>query len=128
MTLFETPWDFDHKKIFNNMIIEYSDVQEIVQGGPEIGKLSIDNKIFEEKLFGGPCLNLGEFIYLPVYVRKFLNRGFQLCRINLFSRKLDILTSFEDLIYLDRIENNKIYYYIDLEKNKLKNCALPGKS
>ncbi|WP_065217802.1 MULTISPECIES: hypothetical protein [Butyricimonas] len=128
MTLFETPWDFDYKKIFNDRIIEYSDVQEIVQGGPEIGKFSIDNKTFKEKLFGGPCLNHGEFIYLPIYVRKFLNRGFQLCRINLSSRELDILTPFENLIYLDRIEDNKIYYYIDLEKTKLKIYTLPGKS
>lgn len=124
MTLVETPWDFNHKKIFNDRIIEYSDIQEIVQGGPEIGKLSIDNKTFEKKLFGGPCLNQGEFIYLPIYVKKFLNRGFQLCRINLFSRKLYILTQFEDLVYLDMIEDNKIYYYIDLEKTKLKICTL----
>ncbi|WP_294142924.1 hypothetical protein [uncultured Sanguibacteroides sp.] len=120
----ETPWDFLIEKNIDDFMIRYSDLKEIVQGGPIIGRLSINDKPILKYLFGGPCLNWDTYIYVPLFTKEIFKRGFCLCRINLLTREIGFLSKMEDLIYLDRIEGNKIYYYLDINRTKQQNCDI----
>ena len=118
----ETPWDFDPEKIVNDFVIKYTELREIVQGGPLVGKLSVNNIIISTYLFGGPYLYKDKYLYVPIFMKKVFRRGFVLARVYLNLPKIDFLSKIEDLIYLDRIENNRIFYYADINKTMLRYC------
>lgn len=81
MNKFEDPIQFDIKKKIGDIEIVYSDLMEFSQGGPEVGKISINGNMVNGR-FGGPALAKADYVYLPAYVTKFLGTGFKLARIN----------------------------------------------
>lgn len=116
MKNFNDPTQFNAITIFDDIEVQYSDLMELNQGGPEIGILQINSKKIFPYRFGGPCLYCKGFVFAPVYVRKILKSGFKLARINVQTLEVDILGKIKDLIFLEKIENNKIYYFQDINK------------
>lgn len=116
MKKFENPIQFDIKKKINDVEVVYTDLMEVSQGGPEIGTILIGGEPVTSYRFGGPCLHKGDYIYAPAYIKKLLKAGFRLSRINMKNRKVKLLGELKDLIFLDKIEGNRIYYYEDLDK------------
>ncbi|SRR5690606_4114809 len=115
MNRFEDPIQFDIKKKIGDVEIAYSDLMEISQGGPEVGSLSINGKIVEGR-YGGPSICKDEYVYVPAHIKKFLGTGFKLARINAATLEVEYLTKTKDLIFLDRIEGNRIYFFEDISK------------
>src|SRR5690554_584173 len=116
MENFENPIQFLIKKKFKNVEIMYYELMEISQGGPEVGNLSINGKIVKG-LYGGPAIYHGEYIFAPAYVKKLLGVGFKLARINIHTQKVEYLSNIKNLIYLDKIDKNRIYFFEDLNRN-----------
>lgn len=115
MNRFEDPIQFDIKKKIGDIEIIYSDLMEISQGGPEVGNLIINGKVVEGR-YGGPAICKDEYIYVPVYVKKFLGMGFKLARINANTLKVERLGKIKDLIFLEKIEGNQVYFFEDMSK------------
>lgn len=116
MNSFEDPINFEKKRKIENTEISYHELTEISQGGPEVGKVSINGIMIEGFLFGGPLISKNEFIYLPVYVKKFLDSSFKLAKINIENLTVKIFGKSRDLIFIDHINDNKIYFYEDINK------------
>jgi hypothetical protein len=117
----ENPVNFDIKKEYKKHSISYFNLREIVQGGPEVGNLMIDNTpISSNYRFGGPMLFYKNFIYVPLFVKKFCKAGFVLSKVNIETHKIDFISSIENIIFLDIVdeENKKIYYFKDLYEEK----------
>ena len=116
---FETTTDFPIKKIINsNILIEYSNLREIVQGGPEIGNLSINGNKLSNDFFGGPYLFDENYLYIPKYIKRFFNTGFVVCKIKFEDLKTEIISQQRNLFYLHKLEDNRICYYEDVSKNR----------
>jgi hypothetical protein len=120
----ETPWNFLIEKRCGSYRLKYSSLFEICQGGPEVGKLSINNKLLNEYLFGGPIICNGNFLILPLFIKSFFNSGFKICIIDLITLKVRTISKKKDLIILDRLEINKLYYYESIDSNEVKTLLL----
>jgi hypothetical protein len=110
----QNPISFISEMKLNNLNLKYFNLKEIVQGGPEVGNICIDNVIIASYLFGGPFIFYQDNIYLPVFINKFFKRGFKLAKINLNNLDVEIYGSFENYINLYKIEDNTIYFYKDI--------------
>ena len=122
-----SPINFSAKFNFKNDIVEYVDLSEITQGGPEIGKLFINNEPFlKEKNFGGPLLYYGKrhCIILPIYTEFFFNNGFKIIVINLKSKKYKISKKMEKIILFKSIVNDVLEYHTDLNNTGLKSINI----
>lgn len=120
MNVYENPIDFNQSMKEDGYEISYSDTREIAQGGPIVGRLSVNNFLIHPIfLFGGPPLKCKNLLYVPVFVRKFCVAGFRLCVINLDTREFYMIGKVKNLIFLDRIDNDKIYFYENLEKSNM---------
>lgn len=115
MSSFENPIQFDIKKKVGDVEIEYSELMEISQGGPEVGNMSINGKIIEGR-YGGPAICKDVYVYVPSLVKKRFGTGFKLARINLNTLEVEYLSKTKDLFYLDKIEGNRIYFFEDIDK------------
>jgi hypothetical protein len=116
----ETPISFRIKiNSPNGKEIFYSNVYEICQGCPEVGKLSIDGNIIKREVFGGPLLYENGFIYVPCFKRKWFNSGFYLARIDTSTLEVVIISEMYQIIDLIKIENNIIYFYNSLEQRDI---------
>lgn len=51
-----------------------------------------------------------------VYVKKFLGSGFKLAKINIENLTVKIFGKSRDLIFIDHINDNRIYFYEDINK------------
>ncbi|MEM6719247.1 MAG: hypothetical protein AAF611_08045 [Bacteroidota bacterium] len=123
----ENPINFDIKKDYKKYSISYINLKEIVQGGPEVGNLMIDDILINTHYrFGGPMLFHLNSIYIPLFVKKFCKSGFILAKVNLKTHKIDFISTIKDIIFLDSIdeENHKIYYYEDLHEQKRNHIEL----
>jgi hypothetical protein len=124
---FVSPNEFPEKHRFDGHEITYQNLLEIVQGGPIVGSLFIDGRrIGSNLLFGGPFLIEEGILYIPLFVRKFCISGFKLCQIDLRTLEFTLSKRVKDLIYLSHIDNGKIFFYenIDKENAELKHMAL----
>lgn len=118
MKKFEDPIQFEINKKVNNIEIRYFNLMEISQGGPEVGNITLNGKQLAGR-FGGPLQIKGVYIYIPEYIKKFFGAGFKLARINSETNKVKYLSNTKDLIFLEKIEGNKIYFFEDLNKTVL---------
>lgn len=78
-----------------------------------------------EYQFGGPFLYENKILYIPLFIRRFCIVGFKLARINCNDCSISYLGKVEDLIYLKEIRDKKIFYFVDIYKNKEKFILLP---
>ncbi|AYL97688.1 hypothetical protein [Mucilaginibacter celer] len=121
---FQTPGDFNVDLLVNNKKIVYHNCHEISQGGPVIGELSIDGHFIPNQLFGGPLLIQKQLIYVPVFVKRFLGNGFKLAVIDTDTFSVTINGNFRSLIFLDKIENGRIYFFEHVEKKRYNSYLL----
>jgi len=112
----ETPMNFK-TKITKDVTLVYSDLMELCQGGPEVGDVTIDNVKIQGR-YGGPVLFDEKYIYIPVYERSFFSSGFKLARVKKTDKSIQIFGKIKNLIYLSNIEDNKIYFFEDVNRNK----------
>ncbi len=96
----------------------------MVQGGPELGKLFIDDKpILKESYFGGPLIiqeHLGKII-VPILHRSFFKSKFKIAVIDLNTNECRLLDKKENLILLKSANEERIIsYYNNLENNNIK--------
>ena len=124
MIEFEDPIEFRLKKSLNNVNVTYSNLIEICQGGPAIGELYINGDLVKGYNFGGPCLIEGNFVCVPVFVSKLFKRGFKIARIHASTLDISIIGERKDLIFLDKIENGKIYFFENINKTIYRNCSI----
>lgn len=117
MTNFETPIQFDIQKTLGDVQIEFADLMEITQGGAEVGTLLVNGQPISEYRFGGPILYENGFVYAPMFIRRLCVVGFKLSRINMGSRKIEPIGQIKPVIFLDRIDDGKIYFFGDLQKS-----------
>ena len=114
---FEDPFQFEIKKIFENYELVYFNLTEIAQGGPQIGNLSINDRIIDGQ-FGGPILFSDNYVYIPFFIRKFFRAGFKLARINLETFNIDTIGPLRNLIFLDKIDDNVIHFFEDVNRTR----------
>lgn len=96
--------------------ISYKNITENSSNKVSLGNLFINEKIISGHLYGKPFLYTESNIIAPVYVKRLWKSGFKIAIIDLTNYKVDIIGNIEKSIYLDSVENNKIYYYRDLDK------------
>ena len=118
------PINFLSKYKFEDKTIEYKNLNEMVQGGPELGKLFIDEKpILSERYFGGPLIieeHLGKMI-VPVLHRSIFKSKFKIAVIDLNTNECRLLDKKENLILLKSVsKEGVISYYNNLENTNLK--------
>lgn len=111
----EDPIQFDTRKKNGSIEILYSKLMEISQGGPEIGTLSLNN-VEISGLFGGPAIIDKNYVYIPILVKKFIGNGFKVARINAFNFEIEMFGKIKNLIFLDRVENYRVYFFENMDK------------
>lgn len=117
MNKFEIPIQFELEKTVKGRVTKYLNVMEVSQGDPNVGDVSIDGDILLNYRFNDPILHQGEFIYLPLLVKSIFNTGFKISKLKIETKKVDIISKMNNLIYLDSIYKNGIYYFIDMQKS-----------
>lgn len=120
MIKFEDPINFETTKSFMSFTLTYKNLMELSQGSPVVGDVYINEKKISSKKFGGPAIFTNEYLYIPIYIRNFWNSGFRFARINLSNLNVEIRGKIFDLILLDKIENNIIYYYDLFDKENMR--------
>lgn len=115
----ETPIDYNSEKQIGNHKLSYDSINEIAQGSSQVGIISIDGKIVSKDSFGAPVLYEGNYLYIPRFIRRFCVAGFKLCRINMDTLEIETIGSIKDLIFLDRIEGNRIYYFENMQMDRM---------
>ena len=74
LNISDTPWIFPLQSKIGGHTIRYDGLTEFAQGSPLIGSLTIDDKqIGKDELFGAPFLLDENYLYIPKYVRRFLD-------------------------------------------------------
>ncbi|WP_295648514.1 hypothetical protein [uncultured Mucilaginibacter sp.] len=121
MNKWDTPIDFDANFKIGVVKGAYQNLREISQGGPVVGSLLIDGKQISGYSFGGPSLYQNEYLYVPALIRinKFIGGwGFKLAKINIQNLDFELLGESKDLIFMNKIEDNRLYYFEDISKKK----------
>lgn len=98
--------------------IRYADILKAGNSHLSIGKLLINGNDLFKYNFGGPFLYNDTLIIIPVYTKGLFFSGFKIAQINLEDCNIQIKGKLNDFIFLQKVENGKIYYCIDLEKKK----------
>ncbi len=119
-----TPWNISRQVDTGELAIHYGKITEVCQGGPEIGTLWINGKMpFHSDMFGGPMIiQENKAVFLPRFDRR--RRQFELCRIDLDTLRISILTPPRNLIWLDKLEDDILYFYEDLNREALSHFDL----
>ena len=123
----QTPSAFETRKSFNGHTIEYHDLFEICQGGPEVGTISIDGVPLNGRRIGGPNLISERYLFVPEHIRKpLLGFRFHLLRVDLETLEtLVIPKSKKEMIFLKRIEDRKIFFCEDVSETIVSSLDLP---
>ena len=81
--------------------------------------MSINGKVFSPSLrFGRSAIYKDGTIYVPVFIRRFCLSGFRICKINSETLDSEMIGKIKDLIFLDKIEGDLIYFFEDLDRTK----------
>lgn len=121
----ENPLSFNTDIVLpNNKRILYLKLIEICQGGPEVGILSINEKIIEKELFGGPLLYKDDYIYVPCFKRKWFNSGFYIAKINIETLNYTFISDMHPVIDLINIKDDIIYFYKDINQHNIGNIVM----
>jgi hypothetical protein len=101
-------------------IVSYNNLVEICQGGPLVGLLLLNNQPFLENIyFGGPTLLFENKIIIPQLIKHFFSKKFVITMIDIKTKKSKVFGNKKDLILLSMIQENKIFFYTDLENKNL---------
>jgi hypothetical protein len=115
----QTPWDFDEAIHIEGYKIKYENLREIGQGAPVIGDLLINGKQMLGYGFGGPLIYQNFNLYIPAYLKESsFGWGFKLGIIDLKDLSIRIFGEMNHVLHLDKIENDRICYFISWDKVK----------
>lgn len=119
-----TAVNYPSKYKFKDNLLEYRDLNEMAQGGPEIGKLFLNNEmILNNEYFSGPLIfqeNLNKII-VPILYRSFFYTKFKIAIIDLSTKECIVLNKKEDLILLKSVSSERVIsYYNDINNTNLK--------
>ena len=114
----DTPVNFKTEVNIGSTKIRYADILKAGNSHLSIGKLLINGNDLFKYNFGGPFLYNDTLIIIPVYTKSLFFSGFKIAQINLEDCNIQIKGKLNDFIFLQKVENGNIYYYIDLEKKK----------
>lgn len=115
----DNPFNFKVDFDVSGQSVSYYNLMEICQGGIEIGSLMIDDSpVFGGHRFAGPARVFEGKMYIPMYVKTFFKRGFRIVEIDIGVRKMREIGKVEDLIFIERVEGGKVYWYGDLDKTQ----------
>lgn len=117
---FDTPIDFIPDLLIDDYHIQYINLHEIAQGSPVIGYLCINGNRINGYRFGGPFLFEYPYLYIPALQRS----SFVITRIDLRNNEIAFIGNLMDYICLEKLENNTIFYYTDLDKKTLCNLQI----
>jgi hypothetical protein len=115
MTAFEDPWQFTLDKNFESTSLKYFDLREFTQGGPEVGRIMINGRLIEG-LFGGPALITRDFVFIPKLMTRFVGHEFCIAKIKSDDLYVAVYGKCHDLIFLDKIIDNKVIYFTNRNK------------
>ena len=119
------PYDYPKTITYEGTRIKYSDITEMGQGGPEIGRLLIDEvNHFPEYRFSGPFLLHTKFLYIPVFFRKWLGIAFRLGRIDLHTFKIELFGKKENLILIQEIKDGELFYFTHINNTTVKSIKV----
>ncbi|MET6997057.1 hypothetical protein [Chitinophaga defluvii] len=124
MKHYEDPINFDIKQQCGNDLLSFDNLLEIGQGGPVVGDLFINGKQIAGYRFGGPFICDEDYIYIPAYNNRLFNLGFKLAMIDRASLNVKLVGPSLSLIFLEKIQNNRVFYFEDIFKNKSNNFQL----
>jgi hypothetical protein len=127
MNKWDTPIDFDTNFKIGTVEIAYHNLSEFSQGGPVVGYLSINGEPINEYSFGGPALYQDQYLYAPAYIKvnKFFGGwGFKLAKIDIQNQDIKLLGETKSLIFIDKIEGNRLYYFEDINKKQYNYCEI----
>ncbi|NVO03860.1 MAG: hypothetical protein HXX09_14275 [Bacteroidetes bacterium] len=114
------PYNFITQFNIEDSIVSYYNLVEICQGGPLVGFLLLNNQpLLENIYFGGPSLLFENKIIIPQLLKHFFSKKFIITIIDIKTKKSKVFGKKKDLILLSRIQENKIFYYTDLENKNL---------
>jgi hypothetical protein len=114
---------------YNSHTIQFTEVHELVQGGPETGNLIIDNFKLDKKLrFGTNICFYDEYIIVPRYKWSwglFKSGNFKLCLVSLREKKMIEFGKVETLIMPKDVRDKIVFYYTDLDNVNLSSVSIP---
>jgi hypothetical protein len=113
MKKYESPMFFLTRQTINGLEISYSDLMEVCQGGPEVGILSVNGNPIPSYRFGGPLLYNNGYLYAPAFDRRWL---FKLAEIDVRTLDVTVRGESQKVIFFDRMENKRLYFFQDMEK------------
>lgn len=116
MKPYEDPINFDVKQYCGDDIIQFERMSEIGQGSPVIGDMYINGRQVPEYQFGGPILCDENNIYAPVFIKRFFTRGIKLAIVDRKTLQVKLIGGAIGLIYLYKIEGDKVFFYEDVMK------------
>jgi len=111
----ENPLSFSSIKKDEHTQVKLIDLTEICQGGPVIGRLSINGAPIKRRRFGGPFYLIGDTIFVPAVIIGMISKGFQLSIINVKTLDINFIGETLDIIWITGIDQNIIKYNIDLD-------------
>ncbi|MGN6478435.1 MAG: hypothetical protein ACTHKV_14520, partial [Flavipsychrobacter sp.] len=62
---------------------------------------------------------LDPYVYIPILIKNSISSGFNICKLNVKTHDLSIISDSYNIVSLDRIEDDKLFFYTDLDKKKL---------
>ncbi len=89
-----------------------------------MGNISINDKKIDELYFGGPAIIEDRFIYIPLYVKKFLKSGFQLSKIDVNNGFVETIGDLKSLIFLKEKIGNTIFFFEDVQQQKVTSITI----
>lgn len=118
------PINYPSKYEVQDNVLEYREIKEMSQGGPEIGKLLLNGQpVLEDNFFGGPLIVQESLdkVVVPILDRGFFGNKFKIAIIDLITKECKVLDKKENLILLKSVnEEGVISYYNDLNNTSLK--------
>lgn len=114
-----TPWDFPSRYVYAGYVIEFKELSNFAKDGPIYGDLFInDVQITAPHFagFGGPVIFHEHSLYLPFYqYGKGLSTldcvGICIAVIDLTNLTYRLIGKKYDTVFLDHIEDDKLYFY-----------------
>lgn len=124
--MLQDPINFISEIEINGNLFNYSSLFEIVQGGPEVGFFSINNRQIQGVKFGGPFITNGNYVYIPMFVKKWYKSGFQLAQIDIRNLNVKPIGKIKDIVFIEKVEDDNIIVFEDLNKTIRKLFPIPS--
>lgn len=115
------PTNFPAHYSVEGHVVEYRDLREMAQGGPEVGKLFVDGHVVgKDYEFGGPLIEHHGSVLLPIYRSGY----FYLTQVDLDERVAKVIGPAERLVLVASVFDGAVRYYNDLANTNVRTVEL----